>query len=175
MEHVITVDRFDCELGTVEKLVAHQKGILHRAISICIFDSKGRLMIQKRATSKYHSGGLLANSCCSHPRPHEETADAATRRLKEELGIECPLHFCSSFLYKMKVSGGLIEHEFDHVYIGLHDSIGEYSREEAEDVFFMEEKEVEALLESSPNLFVPWFAFVFREAIKKKSVLQTPV
>lgn len=167
-EALVRVDRFGCEAGSVEKLVAHQKGILHRAVSVCIFDDKGRWLLQKRAPHKYHSPHLIANSCCSHPRPAENTLDAAERRLKEELGITCKLHFCSSFVYKATVGKDLIEHEHDHLYVGFHNDLPRPDPLEVDAVFYMEEKEIESKLLATPHLFAAWFPFVFREGVLHK-------
>lgn len=156
----------------MEKLKAHENGILHRAISVCLFDKKGRWLLQKRSLKKYHSPGLIANSCCSHPRPREETHDAASRRLREELGLVCPLTFCFSFVYKECVGSGLIEHEYDHVYTGVCDTIPDHNVDEVDSTFFMEEKEIEELLRRSPHLFAAWFYFVFCNVSRKGGVCQ---
>ncbi len=88
MAHVILVDDLDNEVGTMEKIEAHEKGLLHRAFSILLFNSKHELLLQKRSKKKYHSGGLWSNTCCSHPLPKEELAQAAHRKLKHEMGID---------------------------------------------------------------------------------------
>ncbi len=121
-ERVVLVDKNDIEIGTLEKQKAHLKGKLHRAISVFIFNSKGDLLLQQRALSKYHSSGLWSNTCCTHPRKGESTEVAAKRRLFEEMGIKCDLSFKFSFIYKAELSNGLIEHEFDHVYFGESDN-----------------------------------------------------
>lgn len=166
MEEVIIVDQFDRENGFMEKLKAHEQGFLHRAISVCLFDKKGRWLLQKRSVKKYHSPGLIANSCCSHPRPFESTHAAAARRLREELGISCPLTFCFSFVYKEPVGFGLIEHEYDHVYVGVCDTLLEHNVDEVDTTFFMEETEIEKLLVDSPHIFAAWFSFVYRNVLK---------
>ncbi|NDD55500.1 isopentenyl-diphosphate Delta-isomerase, partial [bacterium] len=117
-EFVVLVDQNDQQIGVEEKLSAHRQGLLHRAFSIFLFNPEGRMLIHQRALHKYHSGGLWTNACCSHPRPGEEVADAAKRRLQEELGISCALEKQFSFIYKVHlVEDGLYEHEFDHVFI----------------------------------------------------------
>lgn len=118
MEEVILVNEKDEPIGTMEKLEAHQKGALHRAFSVFLFNPKGELLLQRRALHKYHSAGLWTNTCCSHPRPGEETSAAAHRRLKEEMGMEADLRFMTSFQYRSEFENGLTEHEFDHVFIG---------------------------------------------------------
>lgn len=117
-EHVVLVDPQDRELGTEEKMAAHQRGVLHRAFSVFVFDRQSRLLIQRRADGKYHSAGLWSNTCCGHPRPGEPTARAARRRLSEEMGFDCPLTAVFSFVYRADLGGGLTEHELDHVFIG---------------------------------------------------------
>jgi isopentenyl-diphosphate delta-isomerase len=119
MEEVILVDKKDQVVGSMEKLEAHKKGVLHRAFSVFIFNSSGQLLLQKRALKKYHSGGLWSNTCCSHPRPGEDTRDAAARRLQEEMGLTSRLKKAFSFQYKVKFENGLTENEFDHVFVGL--------------------------------------------------------
>src|SRR5271168_1810255 len=114
-EEVILVDESDQPLGTMEKMEAHRRAVLHRAFSVFIFNSRGEMLLQQRAPDKYHSAGLWSNACCSHPRPGEETADAASRRLKEELGFTTPLEELFHFTYKSEFGNGLTEYEFDHV------------------------------------------------------------
>ena len=120
-ERVVLVDTDDQEVGTMSKSRAHLEGRLHRAFSIFIFNSQGRLLLQRRAEGKYHSAGLWTNSCCSHPRPGESIAHAAARRLKEELGFSCDLSPEFTFTYRAEVGDGLVEHEFDHVFFGSYD------------------------------------------------------
>ena len=116
IEIVILVDVYDNQVGVLPKLEAHQKGLLHRAFSVFIFNSKYELLLQKRASSKYHSGGLWTNTCCSHPREGEEILDAAKRRLIEEMGIDTSLRKVHDFIYKAELDNDLTEHEFDHVF-----------------------------------------------------------
>jgi isopentenyl-diphosphate delta-isomerase len=117
-EKVILVDKNDKEIGMGEKLKIHQEGKLHRAFSIFVFNSKGELLLQQRAKSKYHSGGLWTNTCCSHPRPGEPIEKAIHRRLKEEMGFDCDLKEIFSFTYKSKLDNDIFEHELDHVFVG---------------------------------------------------------
>jgi isopentenyl-diphosphate delta-isomerase len=120
LDHVILVDENDRYLGTMEKMEAHEKGALHRAFSVFIFNDKNELILQKRAEHKYHSGGLWTNTCCSHPRFGESVINAAHRRLKEEMGFDCSLEKTFDFVYKTDFHNGLSEHEFDHVLIGYY-------------------------------------------------------
>lgn len=133
MEQVIIVDKNDKVLGKCSKQKAHNQAIRHRAFSIFIFNSKGKLLIQKRNPNKYHSGGLWSNSCCSHPRPGQTTDDAANIRLKEEMGIHCSLRKVSSFSYLSKVGDNIFEHEYDHIYSGISDDIPQLNQHEVID------------------------------------------
>jgi isopentenyl-diphosphate delta-isomerase len=120
-EQLILVDAEDRELGAGEKLQTHLEGALHRAFSIFVFDAEKRLLLQKRAQTKYHSGGLWSNTACGHPRPGETTLAAAHRRLREEMGFDCELHQAFGFLYRKELDGGLVEHEYDYVFVGRFD------------------------------------------------------
>jgi isopentenyl-diphosphate delta-isomerase len=119
IEEVILVDVHDNAIGTMEKLEAHKKGMLHRAFSILLVNEKGEMLLQQRALEKYHSPGLWTNACCSHPRPNETDLDAANRRLKEELGMIASLTEIFQFTYRAAFDHGLIEHEIDHVFLGF--------------------------------------------------------
>ena len=130
MEQVILVDEQDRPIGLMEKQAAHIGPHLHRAFSVFIFNSKGELLLQQRALSKYHSPGLWTNTCCSHPRAGETLEEATSRRLKEEMGMSCPIHEVYTFIYMAPVGQGLTEHEFDHVFIGQSDDIPAINTEE---------------------------------------------
>ena len=133
MEKVILVDKTDHQIGEMEKQEAHIKGLLHRAFSIFIFNSKGEVLLQQRAFHKYHSGGLWTNTCCSHPRNGETTIQAANRRLMEEMGMSCVLTEEFSFIYKAKLDNDLYEHELDHVLFGTTDLLPQINKEEVAD------------------------------------------
>src|SRR5215203_6397334 len=120
-QNVILVNEKDEEIGTMEKMEAHRKALLHRAFSVFIFNGRGEMLLQRRALKKYHSGGLWTNACCSHPRPGEVTADAAARRLREELGFVTTLNPAFQFVYRATFDNGLTEYEFDHVFLGKYD------------------------------------------------------
>lgn len=120
-EPVVLVDPEDRELGLAPKLEAHARGLLHRAVSVVLVDRDGRLLLQKRAASKYHSPGLWSNTACTHPHPGETTGEAAHRRLRQEMGIDCPLEPAGTFVYRAEVGAGLVEHELDHLFTGRFD------------------------------------------------------
>src|SRR5688572_18081340 len=119
MDQVVLVDSSDKEVGVMDKMEAHRKGVLHRAFSVLLFNSKGEILLQKRSAVKYHSAGLWTNTCCSHPKPNESIDTAIRRRLIEEMGIDIQSEFAYKFEYRAAFDNGLIEHELDHVYIGL--------------------------------------------------------
>ena len=120
-ELVVLVDGEDAELGVAEKQRVHETGQLHRAVSVFLFDRAGRLLLQRRASGKYHSPGLWSNTCCGHPRPGESAIAAALRRLREEMGVECALESRGTFTYRAELGSGLFEHELDHLFVGRFD------------------------------------------------------
>jgi isopentenyl-diphosphate delta-isomerase len=156
-EEVILVNTQDEPIGSMEKMEAHRLGFLHRAFSVFVFNSHGELLLQRRAESKYHSGGLWTNTCCSHPRPGEETHDAANRRLKEEMGMQCKLTPCFTFIYKISFSNGLTEHELDHVYVGRTDEGPEINMDEVSDWKYISINELKKDLKKNPSHYTEWF------------------
>jgi isopentenyl-diphosphate Delta-isomerase len=162
-EQVILVDSNDTPVGVCEKQAAHVAGVLHRAFSVFIFDGSGRMLLQRRASTKYHSGGLWSNTCCSHPRPGEETAAAAQRRLSEEMGIACAVDRLFSFVYRAPVGGGLVEHEFDHVFTGRFDGQPAPDTAEVEAWRWISFGELQRALRDRPHNFTPWFHVAFDE------------
>ena len=158
---VILVNENDEPVGTMEKLEAHQKGILHRAFSIFIFNSKGEMLLQKRALKKYHSPGLWSNACCSHPYPDEETKVAALRRLQEELGFTSPLEKAFDFVYKISFENGLTENEFDHVFIGKFDGEVKADPEEIAEYTFRSMEEIRKDLLEKRGSYTAWFCVAF--------------
>lgn len=145
----------------MEKIEAHHKGMLHRAFSIFIFNSKGEMLLQQRALTKYHSGGLWTNACCSHPNPGEETMDAAHRRLKEELGFQTPVNKIFDFVYKAEMENGLTEYEFDHVFAGEYEGEINFNPEEVQAVCYREIGEIKGSLQSHPQQYTTWFHLAF--------------
>jgi len=162
-EFVILVDETDFPTGKMEKMEAHRKGVLHRAFSVFIFNSRGELMMQQRSFSKYHSPGLWTNTCCSHPRVGEYTIAAAHRRMKEEMGFDCKMEEIFSFTYQADVGNGLTEHEFDHVFIGIYDNPPQINREEAENWKFMLMADIKKDMLESPANYTVWFRIAFVE------------
>ena len=160
MEHVILVDEFDNAIGTMEKLEAHQKGILHRAFSVLLFNSKGEILLQKRAIGKYHSGGLWTNTCCSHPLPGESMEEATRRKLIQEMGIDLTPEFAYKFIYKTNLDDNLIEYEYDHVFIGTHDGDPLINDEEVEDWKFTDLSSLRADIKESPEAYTYWFRLI---------------
>ncbi|HCL04943.1 MAG TPA: isopentenyl-diphosphate delta-isomerase [Chitinophagaceae bacterium] len=161
MEQVILVNEQDEVLGVMEKMEAHEKALLHRAFSVFVFNEKHELLLQKRAITKYHSGGLWTNTCCSHPRPGEPIELAAARRLKEEMGFTTDLSKAFSFTYSAAFSNGLTEHEFDHVFTGRYHGDIHINREEVETYAFRSLQEIASLLEQEPESFTAWFHIAF--------------
>ena len=157
-ENVILVDSLDREIGVAPKLDVHRSGLLHRAFSVFVIDESGRLLLQRRAETKYHSPGLWSNSCCGHPRPGEQTIDAAARRLDEEMGIQCDLILVSSFLYRAHVDRELLEHELDHVFIGTTDRQPECDPNEVSEFMWTDVDTVISMLRDDPAAFTAWFA-----------------
>lgn len=166
-DQVVLVDERDIEVGVCDKLAAHKKGLLHRAISIFIFSTKGEILLQKRAKTKYHSGGLWSNTCCSHPRHGENVEAAAHRRLEEEMGFDCPLEKVHSFIYRTPFENGLVEYEFDHVLVGVYNGTPVINPEEAEDWKWMIQ---EAVVEDAcvhPERYSYWFKIALSDILAK--------
>ncbi|MGC4022091.1 MAG: isopentenyl-diphosphate Delta-isomerase [Cyclobacteriaceae bacterium] len=155
-ELLILVDEKDKPWGKLEKDQVHQLGILHRAFSVFIFNSKGELLMQQRADGKYHSAGLWTNTCCSHPRYGEEIEDAVKRRLEEEMGLSCETSFIFSFTYKSKFENGLTEHEFDHVYYGVSDELPKPNPTEVNAWKYMKLDSLEKDISNSPEKYTVW-------------------
>jgi isopentenyl-diphosphate delta-isomerase len=156
-DRVILVDENDNETGYLDKLEAHQKGVLHRAFSVLIFNSAGELLLQKRAEGKYHSAGLWTNTCCSHPKPNERMVDAVQRRLKEEMGIECDTNFAYKFIYRAALDHNLIEHELDYVFIGICDNEPVMNSHEVSDWRFVSLAEIRKDFVQNPAAYTFWF------------------
>ncbi|MBX9850355.1 MAG: isopentenyl-diphosphate Delta-isomerase [Cytophagaceae bacterium] len=166
-EFVVLVDEHDNELGVLDKLAAHRIGALHRAFSVFVFNSKGELLLQQRADDKYHSGGLWSNTCCSHPAKGEAIADAARRRLKEEMGFECEVFFKFIFSYRIEFENGLTEHELDHVYFGICDETPTPNSSEVKNWRYISLPKLQEELAQSPEKFTGWIRICLPEVLKK--------
>ena len=161
MQEVILVNELDEVVGSMEKMEAHEKALLHRAFSVFLFDHKGNMLLQQRATSKYHSPSLWTNACCSHPMPGEGTKQAALRRLKEELGFTAAIRKAFHFTYKAEFDNGLTEHEFDHVFVGEYEGEMELNKEEVSAVCYKSMAEIKLEIESNSHLYTEWFKIAF--------------
>ncbi len=166
MEFIIEVDAKDNEIGKIEKLEAHQKGVLHRAFSVFIFNSNNELLLQKRASSKYHSEGLWTNTCCSHPNFGEKTADAIERKLQQEMGLFCETTFKFHFTYHTQFENGLIENEFDHVYFGFTDQKPQPNPEEVEDYKYVSLTDLKKDIHEFPDKYTKWFQICLPKVIE---------
>jgi isopentenyl-diphosphate delta-isomerase len=162
-EKVILVNQKDEPIGLMPKMEAHEKGLLHRAFSVFIFNEKNELMIQQRALSKYHSPGLWTNTCCSHQREGETNIEAGKRRLQEEMGFTTELEDTISFIYKAPFDNGLTEHEFDHILVGNYNEEPSLNPEEAEAWKWMGLDEVAKDMENNPSVYTEWFKIIFEK------------
>lgn len=165
MEEVILVNENDEQVGTMEKMEAHQKALLHRAFSVFVFNKKGEMLMQQRAHTKYHSGGLWTNACCSHPRPGETTLQAAERRLQEEMGFITALDKVFDFTYNAPFENGLTEHEFDHVFVGNFDGLIKPSPLEVRDYCYKSMEDITASMEKEPQNYTAWFHIAFPQVL----------
>lgn len=156
-EEVILVNENDEAIGVEEKLKTHLLGALHRAFSVFIFNSGGQLLLQKRAGTKYHSGGLWSNTCCGHPRPGESIEGASRRRLYEEMGFDCELKEVFDFIYRAELDDGLFEHEYDHVLVGGFDGEPNPNRDEVDDWKWVSLPELRLDMRRTPDAFTYWF------------------
>ena len=161
MQEVILVNELDEVIGSMEKMEAHEKALLHRAFSVFLFDKKGNMLLQKRAATKYHSPSLWTNACCSHPMPGESTQQAALRRLQEELGITATINKAFHFTYKAEFDNGLTEHEFDHVFVGEFDDELFLNKEEVSDTCYKSMNEIKNEIEHQAGNYTAWFKIAF--------------
>jgi isopentenyl-diphosphate delta-isomerase len=159
-DQLILVNEKDEMVGIGAKLKIHQEGLLHRAFSIFIFNSQGELLLQRRALSKYHSAGLWSNTCCGHPRPGERMLDAAQQRLKYEMGLDCSLEEAATFIYRVDVGNGMIEHELDHVLVGHSEAHPVLNPEEAIESRLMGFTELAREVNCFPENFTCWLRII---------------
>ena len=171
-EQVILVDESDQPVGVMEKMAAHRQALLHRAFSVFIFNSRGEMLLQQRAPEKYHSAGLWTNACCSHPRPGEDTREAAGRRLREELGFTTDLQKLFEFTYQTVFDNGLTEFEFDHVFVGTYDAAIHPNKAEVSDYCHSSPELIRESLQLQPDRFTSWFRLAFPLLSEKMSSLK---
>ncbi|MDP2687447.1 MAG: isopentenyl-diphosphate Delta-isomerase [Aequorivita sp.] len=165
-EQVILVNENDEKIGLMPKQEAHEKGVLHRAFSIFIFNNKNELMLQQRALHKYHSPGLWTNTCCSHQRDGETSLEAGKRRLFEEMGFSTDLKETTSFIYKAPFDNGLTEHELDHILVGNFEKTPEINTEEVASWKWMHLEEVKKDIQNNPEIYTAWFKIIFDKFYK---------
>jgi isopentenyl-diphosphate delta-isomerase len=157
---VTLVDRDDNVVGAEEKLRAHREGKLHRAFSVFVFDSHRNVLMQRRALSKYHSGGLWSNTCCGHPRPGESAALAAARRLPEEMGFSCELRHAFAMLYRADLDNALVEHELDRVFVGSFNGVPIPNPLEVDATMWASLDELRARIAAEPHIYTPWLSLL---------------
>ena len=165
-DKVILVDVNDNQIGLMSKLEAHEKGVLHRAFSVFIFNNKGELMLQRRALSKYHSPGLWTNTCCSHQRDGESNILAAKRRLNEEMGFATELVEKTSFIYKANFDNGLTEHELDHIIVGEYNHSPVINCSEVDSWKWMSMEDIRNNINDQPHNYTAWFKIIFKKYYK---------
>ena len=173
-KNVILVNSNDQKIGLMPKLEAHKRGILHRAFSVLIFNKKGELLIQQRALNKYHTPGLWSNTCCSHQFDGETNIEAGKRRLFEEMGFEVELFNFDSFIYNAYFENGLIEHEFDHILVGIFEGTPLINKNEVNDYKWITFDKLQKEIYSSPQNYTVWFRIIFEKykLSLKKWILQ---
>ena len=165
-EHVILVNEKDEQIGTMPKMEAHEKAVLHRAFSVFVLNDQGELLLQQRAASKYHSPLLWTNSCCSHQRVGESNIEAGKRRLFEEMGFVTELKDVVSFIYKAPFDNGLTEHEFDHVLVGAYNEDPKINIDEVNSLKWMTLEQVKVDMELHPEIYTEWFKIIFDQYYK---------
>jgi isopentenyl-diphosphate delta-isomerase len=154
---LVLVNEQDEPVGTMEKMETHRKALLHRAFSVFLFNSKGEMMLQRRALHKYHSGGLWTNACCSHPFPAETPEVGAKRRLHEELGFVTEITSAFTFIYKAELDNELTEYEYDHVFIGTYDGAVYINEDEVGDYCFRSMYDLKNDVDQHPGQYTEWF------------------
>lgn len=166
MELVVLVNEADQQIGLMEKLEAHQKGLLHRAFSVFLFNKKGEMLLQKRANTKYHSPNLWTNAVCSHPRNGESYKNGAMRRLNEELGISTEIEEKFHFIYKADVGKNLWEHELDYVFVGIYEGIFNLNPNEVSETRYISLVDLQKEILSNPDNFTEWFKIILNKYLE---------
>lgn len=173
-ENVILVDQFDVQIGIMPKMEAHEKGVLHRAFSVFIMNSKGETMLQQRAAGKYHSPLLWTNTCCSHQREGETNLEAGKRRLREEMGFVTELEELFSFIYKAPFDNGLTEHELDHVMMGWYDQNPSINSDEVASWKWMHPGIIKVDIQDNPHNYTVWFKIIFEQFYNHLTIKSSP-
>ncbi|MDZ4839840.1 MAG: isopentenyl-diphosphate Delta-isomerase [Bacteroidota bacterium] len=164
---VILVNEADEAIGTATKVDAHKLGLLHRAFSIMIYDYQGNILMQQRAASKYHSPLLWTNACCSHPTTELDIEEFAMLRLNEEMGLQLPVHFAFTFLYRAELDGNMVEHELDHVYVAEWRGEGiSPNPDEVADYAWMSTIDIAVDIQQNPEKYTAWFQLLFPKFIE---------
>jgi isopentenyl-diphosphate delta-isomerase len=169
-EKVVLVDDSNNQVGLMPKMEAHLKGVLHRAFSVIIFNNNGEVMLQKRASTKYHTPSLWSNTCCSHQRENEDNISAGKRRLNEEMGFITQLYDCESFIYKVSFSNGLIEHEFDHILVGIYNGLPNINLDEVDEWKWISIDELVNDMKDNSEKYTAWFKIIinkYSQSLKK--------
>ncbi|MFI1772295.1 isopentenyl-diphosphate Delta-isomerase [Thalassobellus citreus] len=160
-EKVILVNENNEQIGLMPKMEAHEKALLHRAFSVFVFNNKNELMLQQRASHKYHSPLLWTNTCCSHQRDGESNIEAGKRRLQEEMGFVVDLKESISFIYKAPFDNGLTEHEYDHVLLGYYTEEPVINVDEVASWKWMSIETVKKDILNQPEIYTEWFKIIF--------------
>jgi len=155
------------EIGTQEKMQSHRESRLHSAFSVFVFNAVGELLLQRRARTKYHSGGLWTNTCCSHPRPGESYYNAARRRLNEEMGFDCELTELFSFIYRIQLDNSLFEHELDHVFAGSYNGQPTPNPDEVDDWKWMNVSTLKQDVRETPENYTYWFKLTLDRVVEQ--------
>ena len=168
---VILVDKNDNAIGVTGKMEAHEKALLHRAVSVFIFNSSGKMLLQKRALHKYHSPGLWTNTTCTHPEPGETNLQAAKRRLQQEMGLQSDLDKAFDFIYKAALDNNLTEHELDHVFVGITDMPPNINNEEVSEYKYIDPQELVKDLSDNPQKYTFWFRMIAHRVLCLQNVI----
>jgi isopentenyl-diphosphate Delta-isomerase len=162
-DQVVLVDADDTPQGVAPKIEVHRRGLKHRAISVLVRDRIGNMLVHRRNLAKYHSGGLWTNACCSHPRPGESAAEAAQRRLAEEMGVRCEVKPLFTAHYRAVVSNGYIEDEVVHAFGGTYEGPVAPDPAEVSEWKWTPFAVLTEDLARRPELYTVWFCHYFRE------------
>lgn len=172
--HVILVDKNDRFVGEMEKIEAHEKALLHRAVSVFVINSNNDWLLQQRAAHKYHSANLWTNTACTHPMPGESCPEAVHRRLREEMGLEANIYKLFTFMYKETLENGLTEHELDHVYVGYTDELPDINPEEVQSYAYKSFEHVHADVQQNPDQYTVWFKKIYERVQSYITSSETP-